>query len=166
MKRKKEVAEGKGKFVKCVPAKYIFSCNKYMKLRQLQKTDYNSYLILINNLRPTYFTKKEFCCNLDIIQKYAEIWVIETDHILIATGTILYETKFIHNICKSAHIEDICTLQDYRCMGFGKTLIRHLIKEAKKNNCYKINLVCDDDISTFYKSCNFEKKGVHMSYLI
>jgi glucosamine-phosphate N-acetyltransferase len=137
-----------------------------MIIKKLQKKDYLEYLNLINDFRSTNFTKEEFEENLDKININSDIWVIELDNKLICTSTIIYETKFIFNICKAAHIEDVCTKKEFRGMGYGKKLIEHLINEAIQNNCYKINLVCNKDTSYFYKCSNFEERGVHMSYLI
>ena len=137
-----------------------------MNIRKLNYDDYSQYYSLINDFRKTKFTEQEFICTLKNIETNSEIWVIELNNELICTATIIYETKFIFNICKSAHIEDVCTKSLFRNKGVGKKLINFLIEHAKTQNCYKINLVCNKDTSYFYKSCNFEERGVHMSYLL
>jgi hypothetical protein len=78
-----------------------------IKIRILNKDDYSQYLNLINIFRETSFTKEDFITNLLKINNNSNIWVIELNNKLIATGTLLYEYKFIHNISKIAHIEDI-----------------------------------------------------------
>jgi citrate lyase synthetase len=60
----------------------------------------------------------------------------------------------------------VCTKIEFRANGYGKKIIEHLINEAIEKKCYKINLVCNINTSYFYKHCDFEEKGVHMSYLI
>jgi glucosamine-phosphate N-acetyltransferase len=135
-------------------------------IRKLSNNDYCQYLELINDFRPSIFNENEFKENLNKINLSSDIWIIEKDNKLIATGTIIYENKFIFNICKCCHIEDICVKKGLRNFGYGKIMMNYLIDEAKKNNCYKINLVCNKDTSKFYKSCNFEERGVQMSYLI
>jgi len=137
-----------------------------MLIRKLTENDYNNYLELIRDFRDTFFTEDDFKNVLEKIKDYSDIWVTEVDNKLICTAKIIYETKFIFNICKSAHIEDVCTKKEYRGMNYGKNMIEHLISEAKKNNCYKINLVCNKDTAYFYKRCGLEERGVHMSYLI
>lgn len=137
-----------------------------MIIRKLSELDYNNYLELIRDFRDTFFTEDDFKNVLEKIKVNSDIWVIEIDKKLICTATIIYETKFIFNICKSAHIEDVCTKKEYRGMKYGKKMIEHLISEAKKNDCYKINLVCNKDTTNFYKSCGLEERGVQMSYLI
>jgi glucosamine-phosphate N-acetyltransferase len=91
------------------------------------------------------------------------IWVIDCDKELIGTATILYEYKFIHNIVKLAHIEDICIDHTHRNKGMGKILINHLINEANKETCYKITLYCDEKLENFYKNSGLEKKGIQMA---
>ena len=95
-----------------------------MNIRQLKEADYTQFLKLINDFRETYFTQDQFISTLkDIQESHSEIWVIEKDNQLIATAKIIYETKFIFNICKSAHIEDVCTKKEYRNQGYGKQLM-------------------------------------------
>jgi glucosamine-phosphate N-acetyltransferase len=133
------------------------------KIRKLNINDYNKYLILINEFRTTQFSKSEFIDMLNNIILYSNIWVIEINNELIGTGTILYEKKFIHNISKVAHIEDICISNKYRSKGYGKILIEYLIKEAEHNNCYKITLYCKDELEKFYNSVGFNKNGSQMN---
>lgn len=137
-----------------------------MLYRKLKEDDYKNYLELINDFRDTNYSEQEFIDNFNKIIKYSDIWLIEEDNKLICTATIIYEIKFIFNICKSAHIEDVCTKKEFRGLGYGKKLIKFLINEATLNNCYKINLVCNNNTSYFYKKSGFEERGVHMSLLL
>jgi glucosamine-phosphate N-acetyltransferase len=134
-----------------------------IKIRILNKDDYSQYFDLINIFRKTSFTNNDFINNLLKINNNSNIWVIELNNKLIATGTLLYEYKFIHNISKIAHIEDICVDNNYRGKNYGKILMKHLIDEAKKEKCYKVTLYCKEDLENFYKSCNMEKNGVQMA---
>jgi glucosamine-phosphate N-acetyltransferase len=135
---------------------------EFIKLRVINDNDYKQYFELINIFRETNFTEEEFINNLLRINNNSNIWVIELNNKLIATGTILYEYKFIHNISKIAHIEDICVHTDYRGKNYGKILINHLIEEAKKENCYKVTLYCKEELEKFYKSCDMDKNGIQM----
>jgi ribosomal protein S18 acetylase RimI-like enzyme len=137
-----------------------------MSIRKLTENDYQNYIDLIKDFRNTNFTEEQFKLVLNLSHYNSDIWVIELDNKLISSATIIYETKFIHNICKAAHIEDVCTKKEFRGYGYGKKLMEHLISEAIKNDCYKINLVCAKDTSYFYKTSGFEDTGIHMSYLI
>ena len=133
-----------------------------MKIRKLNKDDYDQYLLLINDFKKTYFSKIIFEELLDIINNNSIIWVIEEDGKLIGTGTLLYEYKFIRDISKCAHIEDICILKDYRGKNYGTILIDHLIDEAQNNNCYKIILNCDSELEKFYAKSGLIKSGIQM----
>jgi glucosamine-phosphate N-acetyltransferase len=134
-------------------------------IRLLTKNDYQKYLPLINEFRKTDFTENQFIETLDVINKSSEIWIIEKDNELIATGTIIYESKFIFNISKVAHIEDICVQSKYRGQGFGKLMVKHLVELSKINKCYKVVLECSEENSHFYEKCGFEKRGLQMSRL-
>jgi predicted GNAT family N-acyltransferase len=136
-----------------------------MAIRKLKLDDYQEFLCLINDFIETYFTQEDFKKILETASN-KEIWVYEFDNKLLATASIIYETKFIFNICKSALIEDVCTKKEFRNKGYGKKIIEHLISEASYHNCYKINLVCNSNLIPFYKSSGFEQRGVHLSILI
>ena len=135
-------------------------------IRQLYSTDYEKYKIMINEFRETDFTYEQFLNTLKYISSHSEIWVIGQNNDIIATGTIIYEKKFIFNNISLAHIEDICVKQSYRKLGFGKLIINHLIIQAKKHNCYKITLDCNEENVQIYEKCGFEKRGFQMSQLI
>ena len=132
-------------------------------IRQLTLNDYTEYLHLITNFRKTEFTKEKFVEIFHEIMKSSEIWVIEKDNKLIGTGTIIYEYKYIFDICILAHIEDVCIQTDVRNSGYGKILMHKLIEEAKKKECYKITLDCMENNVPFYEKCGFEKRGHQMT---
>ena len=135
-----------------------------MGFRRLVADDFIAYLALINEFRPTHYTHEQFVEFLQQIEKSSEIWVYEEGHTLLATGTLLYEYKFIMNTCIYAHIEDICVSAARRRQGPGKRLMAHLIERAK--HCYKITLDCSDDNVRFYESCGLEHRGNQMCQLI
>ena len=132
--------------------------------RKLTADDYAKYVTLINDFRETVFTEEEFITTLGKMNaNNSNIWVMVMNDELIATGTIFYEYKFIHNISKLAHIEDICVSTYHRKNNYGKTMVKHLVEEAKKEKCYKITLYCDEKLEHFYADNGFEKKGIQMA---
>jgi len=135
--------------------------NNYI-IRQLTKDDYEKYYILINDFQETFFFKDDFDKMLDKIKNNIEIWIIEYNNQLIATGTILYEYKFIHNISLYAHIEDICVNKNFRKEGLGIILMDHLVKRSKELGCYKITLDCKENLEYFYNKSGFIKNGLQM----
>jgi glucosamine-phosphate N-acetyltransferase len=137
-----------------------------MKIRTLTNTDYGKFLPLIQDFRETEFAEDDFVKQLEQIQHFGEIWVVEAESgALIATGTILYEPKFIRNLSILAHIEDVCVKREYRRGGIGKMLIKHLMMVAKQKHCYKVTLDCADCNVPFYEACGLERRGNQMSEL-
>lgn len=139
-----------------------------MLIRKLLPTDYAEYLSLVSSFRPTMFTETQYNEVLDQMtsSKMTEIWVVEDHGQLVATGTIIYETKFIFNITKIGHIEDVCVKEIFRKKKYGTVIVKHLLEQAKINRCYKVTLDCAEQTSKFYESCGMEKRGVQMSYLL
>lgn len=136
---------------------------------KLVANDYDNFYKLINEFRPTEFSRPLFEKILtEMSQSNTEIWTIEytnTDQTtsLVATGTIIYETKFIHNCGMCAHIEDICVQEAYRKHGFGSILMRHLVEMAKLKGAYKIILDCSEELEGFYSKHGFHKNGIQMA---
>jgi glucosamine-phosphate N-acetyltransferase len=93
---------------------------------------------------------------------HSTIWVLEHKNELIGTITILYEYKFIRNIVKLAHVEDVCIDRRYRKKGLGTLLLKFAISEAKKKECYKIILDCDETLEPFYNKSGMIKNGIQM----
>jgi len=133
-------------------------------IRKLLETDYETYKVLINGFRETEFTCTQYINTLNNIQQNSDIWIVvnENDDELVGTGTILYETKFIHNISLYAHIEDIYVEEKYRKHGIGKLLVEHLVNEAKKRQCHKVILDCNESLESFYAKNRFRKNGSQM----
>ena len=138
----------------------------HYQIRLLNNNDYEKYHELINTFRKTFFSKEEFIDTLKKINNNSEIYVIELNNNLIATATIIYEYKFIHNISKIAHIEDVCVHTDFRGKNYGKIIINYLINKSKMEDCYKVTLYCNDELENFYKSCDMTKNGIQMVYYI
>jgi len=140
----------------------MYIMNNY-KFHKLNDTDYRKYLNLINQFRSTTFTEEEYKNILNKIENNSTIWVVDYNNELIATTTIIYEYKFIHNIGKTGHIEDVCVDKNHRNKGIGNLLINHVVNEAHKENCYKIILNCDEKLENFYKKSGLEKNGIQMA---
>jgi len=134
-----------------------------MIIRELQETDYTEYLRLINIFRPTVFTEERFIEMLKIMKNNSVVIVVEVNGRLIGTGTILFEHKFIHNISKIAHIEDICIDSEFRGKGYGILLVKYLIAYSKQNGCYKVTLYCKENLEKFYNLCGLVKNDIQMA---
>lgn len=134
-------------------------------IRKLNNTDYDNYIVMINEFRETFFTKTQFEETLAYMMPYSEIWIIEYNDQIVATGSIFCEKKFIHNNSSLGHIEDICVKKEYRKFGLGKLLVQHLMNQAKIMGCYKVTLDCSEENSHFYEKCGLEKRGFQMCQL-
>jgi glucosamine-phosphate N-acetyltransferase len=132
-------------------------------IRKLNINDYEKYLYLINQFRATTFTNETYKNILGKIENNSTIWVVDYNNELIGTTTIIYEYKFIRNIVKLAHIEDVCVDEKYRNKGIGNLLINYAVNEALKEKCYKIILDCDEKLENFYKKSGLEKHGIQMA---
>ena len=111
--------------------------------------DYFKLLSQLSNIEPDKITKNEFDLFVDNLSKNHIVKVIKYKNKIIASITLLKETKILHNFKKICHIEDVVVDKEFRGHGLGKKLI-----EIAKNeciDCYKITLYCNDDNVKFYE---------------
>ncbi len=80
----------------------------------------------------------------------------------IAIGSLLIMEHLIHNGSKSGLIEDVAVKKDMHGQGYGKVMVNHLVKQARKLKCYKATLDCDDFNLTFYLKCGFQRYANQM----
>ena len=137
-----------------------------MDFRRIDINDYyKDYLLLLEQLtivekeKINYQQFKNFVENLS---KNHIIIVIEDNNKIIATGTLLIEHKFIHNMGSVGHIEDVVIHNNYRKHGLGKKIVDELVNICIKSNCYKIILDCSETNSKFYEKSGFTKKEIQM----
>lgn len=131
-------------------------------IRKIKGSDYDNFLALINGFRPTTFTREDFIAALKRMNKNTEIWVIEHEGKLIGSASLVIEQKFIHNMAKLGHIEEMTIKEEFRHQGLGKMIIEKIIQRARENGCYKITLNCTEDMKHFYEVCGLEKAGIQM----
>lgn len=133
-------------------------------IRKIQESDYyKNYLNLISQL-----TNEEIKCTYLQFKNHlndmkSNIYVIEYEGIIIASITLLFENKFIHNLSKVCHIEDVIVDKNYHKKGIGSKLINFSINKAKNEKCYKIILNCKDKLINFYNKFGFNNKNLEMS---
>lgn len=125
--------------------------------------------------------------NKGLLETYKEVWSIDeisettlhnyltTDNYMvvaedggqiIGTATLHFQRKLIRNGGVAAFIEDVAVREKYRGQGIGAKLIEHLIEEAKKAGCYKINLSCFRERIAFYERLGFKKESTTMRYYL
>jgi glucosamine-phosphate N-acetyltransferase len=139
-------------------------------IRELCTNDYyRNFLQLLNKLSKFDYEKITFDDFYEYNNKYmdkknnTQIYVIESEGLIIGCGTLLIEHKFIHNLSKVGHIEDVIIDEKYRNMGLGKKLINKLVDIASNNLCYKVILDCSKDKEIFYEKCGFTNMNSQMS---
>lgn len=144
----------------------MIQCVTKMRIRKLEEGDFDkAYLELLKQL--TYvgeISQEQFRQNLSQIQSNHHIMVMEHDSKIVATGTLLVETKFIHQCGRVGHIEDIVVDSDHRQQGLGQQMISHLVEQARHLGCYKVILDCSGDNVVFYQKCGFRPKEQMMAH--
>ena len=135
-----------------------------MEIRTIEASDYDKgYLELLGQLTDTPFlTREEFNKILQNIN--SEIYVIEKDNKIVASGTLLLEKKIIHKGGLVGHMEDIVVDKSNRGDKLGQKIVNFLINKAKEKGCYKIIADCKDELFAFYQKTGYEKRGIQIAY--
>ena len=96
-------------------------------IRKLTKNDFNNkYFDLLDQLSSTNqenITYDKFELFINQLNNNHNIYVIEKNNKIIASGTLLIENKIIHNFGKVGHIEDIVVDFNERGSGLGNLII-------------------------------------------
>lgn len=139
----------------------------YLMIRPLDLSDYyKNYFDLLYQLSPSSivpnYQEYEYQFNL-YSNNSQNVFVMENNGQIIASGTLNIEYKFTHDGNKVAHIEDIIVDQNHRGQGLGKMMVNHLVAEAQNMNCYKVLLSCSNHLKQFYQNLGFVNKNNEMS---
>lgn len=139
----------------------IFSwSNTYYHVRKLELSDQKEFtdiLFQLNNFRgeiPNW--EKTF---RQLTQNAINL-VIETNGSIVAYGKVLIEPKAYS---KMGHIEDIVVDIKYRQKGYGRVLIKELIRLSALAGCYKTVLSCKDSLESFYTRVGLTSTGHAMT---
>lgn len=81
---------------------------------------------------------------------------------IIGTAILRIEKQFIHNCSQYGLIDMVCVREEFKGMGVGSLLIDHLVNIAKKEECYKISLICVKKLIPFYEKNGFYKNDDEM----
>lgn len=84
--------------------------------------------------------------------------------IVVGTGALVVERKFIHSLGLVGHIEDIAVAKDQQGKKLGLRLIQALDFIAGKVGCYKSILDCSEANEGFYVKCGFRRAGLEMAH--
>lgn len=141
--------------VKCVKD---WDTNVY-EIRNLKREDKQEYLDLLIQLNGFKCDPEKFDSVFDTLGNESRVYVLISDNKIVSTLKVIFEPKFYENV---AHIEDVVTDALYRNRGFASKLLNHAIREAKKQNCYKVILNANKYNVPFYTKNNFVEKGSEM----
>ncbi|KAK4161431.1 acyl-CoA N-acyltransferase [Cladorrhinum sp. PSN259] len=83
---------------------------------------------------------------------------------VVGTGALIVERKFIHDLGKVGHIEDIAVAKDQQGKKLGLRIIQALDFIAAKTGCYKTILDCSEHNEGFYVKCGFKRAGLEMAH--
>lgn len=138
-----------------------------MVIIELTPADRISFCEAISALRPCVLAEEEFLAIYEERQKLGiKTFVavgekVFTDQVL-GTASFFFETKFIHNGGKVAHIEDVAVRSGLHGHGVGRALMEHCETVARSNGCYKIVLDCDSSNIGFYERLGYVQHETQM----
>ena len=133
-----------------------------VQFRSIQQCDLESIFLLLQQLTEIdYSTRNIQNCWDNFIQNNLSNSIVGLlDNKIIAYGSIIIENKIRGEL--AGHIEDIVVCESMRNKGIGIELINELIKIGKNKGCYRVTLLCDDNLSSFYEKNGFVKNGIAM----
>jgi len=123
----------------------------FLLLQQLSKIDYSG-------------RNKDICWAQFISNNSSNSIVGLYKKRIVAYGSVVIENKIRGEL--SGHIEDIVIDKCIRNKKIGVKLINELLKIAEDNKCYRVTLLCNDDLKKFYNKTGFIDTGIAMKKFI
>lgn len=129
-------------------------------IRQIKKTDLNDSLFSllaqlsgeVTSYNPDHLWG-EYSLNPNHITFVDEVKEVGKPASIVATSSVLIESKFLHCGSKVGHIEDVVVCKDARSTGLGQKIVQHCIDYARDSGCYKVILDCSNQNVPFYINC-------------
>lgn len=133
-----------------------------VEFRNIQLDDLERVFLLLQQLTKIDYSNRniEECWNNFISNTSSNAIVGILDGKIIAYGSIVIESKIRGEL--AGHIEDIVVCESVRGKGIGVSLIDNLVEIGKTKGCYRITLLCDESLNTFYEKSGFSKNGIAM----
>ena len=98
------------------------------------------------------------------------IYLTYLDNRAIGTFSLLFMPTMMHpGFHKSAILDSVTILSNYRSKGYGKQMMQKALKISADAGCYKVTLSSGIQRSrahNFYKSLGFRQHGWSFSYLL
>ena len=137
-------------------------------IRKIIESDLeNGFLESLDSLRQTSNLEQNSARNIlkQILGNENHIiHVAELDGKIVGSTTLLVEQKFIHEGGIVGHIEDVVVKKEFEGQGIGMKLVLSLLDIAKKRECYKTILNCEDELIPFYEKIGFKQKSNDMRF--
>jgi GNAT superfamily N-acetyltransferase len=95
---------------------------------------------------------------------YHILVICDESGMVVGTGSVLVERKFIRNMGMVGHIEDIAVAKNQQGKKLGLRIIQALDYVAEKVGCYKSILDCSEANEGFYVKCGFKRAGLQMAH--
>ena len=140
--------------------------NKDLTFRLIQPTDIDEVFFLLQQLTKIDYSlrNKSKCWDNFISNTSSNAIVGIYKNKIIAYGSIVIENKIRGEV--AGHIEDIIVDKNIRGKNVGVSLINELINIAKIKKCYRVTLLCNENLINFYSKNNFKLSGVAMKKFI
>lgn len=90
--------------------------------------------------------------------------ICDSQNVVVGTGAVIVERKFIHSLGLVGHIEDIAVAKDQQGKKLGLRLIQALDYLAREVGCYKSILDCSEANEGFYVKCGYRRAGLEMAH--
>ncbi|KAF5309796.1 hypothetical protein D9611_013641 [Ephemerocybe angulata] len=153
-----------------IPASVKAELPSDLHIRPLARTDYHRAHIRILSVLTSApdpglsgyqstFDAQRTCANT----YYTLVIVNKATDQIVGVGCVFIERKFLRNLGKVGHIEDIAVSKDMQGKKLGLRVIQALTGISESLGCYKTILNCSDDNIPFYKKCGYEKKENEMA---
>ncbi|KAH6657463.1 acyl-CoA N-acyltransferase [Truncatella angustata] len=142
-------------------------------IRALQQSDYEAGFLDCLRVLTTVgdISKEQFAEQYETLKKKEDVYyvlVIEDASsgkpVIVGTGALIVEQKFIHALGKVGHIEDIAVAKDQQGKKLGLRLIQALDFISEKVGCYKTILDCSEANEGFYVKCGYRRAGLQMAH--
>ncbi|KAL4944099.1 hypothetical protein BDV06DRAFT_116594 [Aspergillus oleicola] len=139
-------------------------------IRPMRRSDYNKGYLDVLRVLTTVGTISEYAWNqrYDWISsrndEYYMLVITDADEKIVATGSLIVERKFIHELGLVGHIEDIAVEKGQQGKKLGLRVIQALDYVAEKVGAYKTILDCSETNEGFYLKCGFKRAGLEMAH--
>lgn len=134
-----------------------------MIIRQLELSDYRSFLECLNHISPTPTLSFKDFANIyftAIAHNKTTFVAIEDDKV-VGTASVIIEQKYSRGGSFAGFLEDVVVLPEYRNRYIGKQLVKKAIEFAAEKKCFRLILTCDEKLIDYYKE-HFYTNGVGM----